>query len=324
VWRKGRSAAANPPGVLSSWESRRPGASPGAGTGEEADLPHVHPGLFDGYVLDLDGTVYLGGRLLPGARATIAALRARGRRVVFLSNNPLFTREQYAARLTRLGIPAAVEDVVNSSRVMVEYLLDHAPGARLFVIGEAPFRAELEAAGFKLTDDPRRVDVVVAAFDRSFDYRKLSVAYAAIRRGARFVATNPDPYCPTPGGGLPDCAAVTAAIEACTGARVEEVVGKPSPVMARAALARLGVPADRALMVGDRLETDIVMGIRAGMHTALVLTGATRREDLARAPVRPEFVLEDLRGLLPASRPARRPARGRSRRVPAPTKPWRR
>lgn len=295
----------------------------------------MRPGLFDGYLFDLDGTVYLGGRLLPGARGTIAALRARGRRVVFLSNNPLHTHAEYAARLTRLGIPTPAEDVVNSSRVMVEYLLDHAPRARLFVIGEAPFLAELEAAGFVLTDDPRRVDVVVAAFDRSFDYRKLSIAYAAIRRGARFVATNPDPYCPTARGGLPDCAAITAAIEVCTGARVEEVVGKPSPVMARAALAHLGVPAARALMVGDRLETDVVMGIRAGMHTALVLTGATRREDLARAPVRPEFVLEDLRGLLPAPGPVRRStrragvieapraARGRSRRVPAPRRPWR-
>lgn len=266
----------------------------------KGDCDDVRPPLFDGYLLDLDGTVYLGDRLLPGARETVRALRAHGRRVVFLSNNPLTTRERYAARLSRLGIPTAPGEVVNSSAVMVEYLAERAPGARLFVIGEPPFLRELEAAGFTLTDTPRRIDVVVAAFDRGFDYRKLRIAFRAIRRGARLVATNPDPFCPTPDGGLPDCAAVTAALEACTGARVEAVVGKPSPLMARAALRRLGVAAERALVVGDRLETDVALGVRAGMHTAVVLTGATSRRDLQRAAVRPEFVLKDLRGLVPS------------------------
>jgi len=260
----------------------------------------ARPGLFGGYVLDLDGTVYLGARLLPGAAETIQALRDAGRRVVFVSNNPLETRAGYAARLTRLGVPTADDDVINSSGVMVRYLGERFPGRRLFVLGEQPFREELRAAGFVLTEDPSEVEVVVAAFDRGFDYRKLTIAFEAIRRGARFVATNPDRYCPVQGGGLPDCAAVTAAIEACTGVRVEAVVGKPSPVMARAALARLGVPAGRAIVVGDRLETDIAMGVGAGMHTALVLTGATRRADLERSDVQPEFVLDDIRGLLPA------------------------
>lgn len=258
------------------------------------------PVLYAGYALDLDGTVYLGASLLPGAAETIAALRGMRSRVVFLSNNPLQTREGYAARLSDLGVPADPDDIVNSSCVMVGYLLRRHPGRRLFVIGEEPFRDEVQAAGFALTEDPHAVDVVVAAFDRTFDYRKLQIAFDAIRGGARFVATNPDAYCPVPGGGLPDCAAITAAIEAATGVRVEEVVGKPSLVMARAALSRLGVgPAD-AIMVGDRLETDIVMGVRAGMHTALVLTGASRRAQLADASVQPEFVLEDLSGLLPA------------------------
>ncbi len=168
------------------------------------------------------------------------------------------------------------------------------------MIGEHSLREELLEAGFTLTEDPSKVEVVIAAFDRTFDYRKLQIAFDAIRSGARFVATNRDPYCPVPGGGLPDCAAVIAAIEASTGARVEEVVGKPSAIMAASVLTRLGLSPDRTLMVGDRLETDIAMGVRAGMHTALVLTGATRRSDLSIPPaVRPEFILEDLRGLLP-------------------------
>ena len=150
-----------------------------------------------------------------------------------------------------------------------------------------------------LTEDPTETDVVVAAFDRTFDYRKLQIAFDAIRAGARLVATNPDPYCPAPGGGLPDCGAITAAIEAATGVRADAVVGKPSRAMARAALSRLGVGAGDAIVVGDRLDTDVAMGVRAGMHTALVLTGATRREHLEASSVRPEFVLDDLRGLLP-------------------------
>lgn len=249
--------------------------------------------------MDLDGTVYLGEQLLPGAEETIARLRAAGSRVVFLSNNPLLSCEAYAVKLTRLGVPAEPGDMLNSSLVMVEYLRTRFPGRRLFVIGERSLREELLDAGFTLTEDPRKVEVVVAAFDRTFDYRKLQIAFDAIRAGARFVATNRDPYCPVPGGGLPDCAAVIAAIEASTGARVEKVVGKPSAVMAASVLTRLGLPPDRTMVVGDRLETDIAMGVRAGMHTALVLTGATSRSDLATAPVRPEFVLEDLRGLLP-------------------------
>jgi HAD superfamily hydrolase (TIGR01450 family) len=265
----------------------------------------ARPGLYPGYALDLDGTVYLGDTLLPDAAETIAGLRAAGCRVVFLSNNPLRSQAAYADLLTALAIPTSADDVLNSSGVMVEYLRSRFPGRRLFVIGEPSFLDELRAGGFSLTEEAGRVEVVVAAFDRGFDYRKLQIAFDAIRAGARFVATNPDPYCPVPGGGLPDCAAVVAAIEASTGAKVEEVVGKPSPVMARAVLARLALPAERTIMVGDRLSTDVAMGVRAGMHTALVLTGATRRADLAGAAVRPEFVLEDLRGLLPTPAPGR-------------------
>jgi len=264
--------------------------------------------MYGGYALDLDGTVYLGEHLLPGAAETIAGLRGAGSRVVFLTNNPLLSCDAYAARLTRLGIPTAPGEVVNSSGVMVAYLRSRFPGRRLFVIGERSLREELLAAGFFLAEGAHAVDVVVAAFDRGFDYRKLQIAFDAIRAGAHFVATNRDPYCPVPGGGRPDCAAIIAAIEASTGARVEEVVGKPSAVMARAVLDRLGLPPDRVIMVGDRVETDIAMGVRAGMHTALVLTGASRRSDLVGVPEQPEFVLDDLRGLLP-----REAAEGRTR-----------
>lgn len=249
---------------------------------------------FAGYALDLDGTTYLGEALLPGAAETVAALRRRGRPVVFLSNNPLRTRAEYAEKLTRLGIPTAVEDVLNSSWVLVRHLQRTAAGARLFVIGEPSVRRELAEAGFRLVDRAAEVDVVVACFDRTFDYRKLQVAFDAIRRGARFVATNRDAYCPTPEGGLPDCGAIVAAVETATGHPVDEVVGKPSPIMGAALLDRLGTPAAESLMVGDRLETDIAMGRAAGMATALVLTGVTTPEAADAAEPAPDFVLERL------------------------------
>jgi len=254
--------------------------------------------LYAGYAFDLDGTVYLGEALLPGAVRTVAYLRAAGKPVVFLSNNPLRNREEYAAKLTRLGIPAGPGDVVNSSYVLVRHLRVTSPGARLFVIGEDSVRSELESAGFVLTDSPGDVEIVVACFDRTFDYRKLQVAFDAIRAGARFVATNRDAYCPTPEGGLPDCGAVIAAVEAATGHRVEEVVGKPSPIMGRVLAERLGVPPADSLIAGDRLETDIVMGRASGMATALVLTGVTTVAAAMAADPRPDFILERLDQLI--------------------------
>jgi NagD protein len=255
---------------------------------------------FSGYVFDLDGTVYLGDALLPGARRTIGTLRGMGARVVFLSNKPLETRVDYAAKLTRLGIPTAPDEVINSSWVMARWLSREAPGAALFVIGERPLLDELRGAGFHLTEEPDAVDFVVASFDRTFDYHKLQVAFDAIRAGARFVATNADRYCPIPGGGLPDAAATIGAIEGCTGVEVEVVVGKPSSITVRAILDRLELPASECIIIGDRLETDMRMGIEAGMATAVVLTGVTTPELLAGSDVRPDYVLHRLDELLPA------------------------
>ncbi len=256
--------------------------------------------LYDGYIFDLDGTVYLGDALLPTAGQTIATLRARGKRTVFLSNNPTHTRQEYAAKLTRLGLPTPAADIINSSMVMVDFLRRKMPGARLFVAGEQPLKTELEQAGFILEEDAGRVDAVIASFDRTFAYRKLQIAFDAVRAGAHFYATNADRYCPVPGGGEPDAAAVIAAIEACTSKPVEAVVGKPSDYMVDAILAVLGLPPEHCLMTGDRLETDVMMGITHGMDTALALTGATKPEALEGSAVRPTYVIAELAQLVPA------------------------
>jgi arabinose operon protein AraL len=264
----------------------------------------------DGFVFDLDGTVYLGDAALPGAVDAISELRRRNKRLVFVSNKPLEPRHAYAHKLTRLGIPTCDDDVITSGLVLGHHLARTAPQLRLYVIGEPNLVKELRAHGLTVVDemmdqdatqviDPRGIDAVVVAFDRTLEYRKLNTAYQALCRGARFLATNADKTCPMPGGGIPDAGATIAALEHITGRQVELVAGKPSPLITRFALERLGLAADRCMMVGDRLETDIRMGQEAGMVTAVVLTGASKPEDVALMASPPDFVLRNL-GDLPA------------------------
>lgn len=252
---------------------------------------------YRGWLFDLDGTVYRGERLIPGAVDVIGALRAAGRRVVFLSNKPIQTRADYAEKLTRLGIPTAAGEVVNSSLVLARHLARVAPGATCFVIGEPPLIRELEAHGLQVRDDPE-VRWVVIAFDRTFTYAKLDTALQAVKRGARLIATNPDRTCPVADGEIPDCAGMIAAVEAVTGKAVELIVGKPSPLMLEVALEVLGLPAAEAVIVGDRIETDVTMGKALGLGTILVLSGVTARDDRRIADLKPDHVLASIQELL--------------------------
>jgi HAD superfamily hydrolase (TIGR01450 family) len=260
--------------------------------------------LFGGYALDLDGTVYLGDELLPGAARVIAGIRAAGAGVLFLTNNPLRSAASYARRLSGLGVPADESEVVTPLGVLTAYLTRHHPGAAVLTIAEPLVDATLAAAGIEVTGDPAAAGVVVVSFDRTFSYAKLLAAYRAVRlRGAVIVATNPDPFCPTPDGGLPDCAAMLAAVEACTGARAEAVLGKPGEQMAAELLRRLATPAADTAVVGDRILTDIGLSQSLGMTSVLVLSGATGAGDLAGSPVRPDYVIEGIGQLLPAGHP---------------------
>ena len=259
------------------------------------------PRIFGGYALDLDGTVYLGDDLLPGAARTVQQIRAAGKRLVFLTNNPLRSAASYAERLTGLGVPAAEADVVTPLGVLTAYLNSRHAGAAVLTVAEPLVDATLAAAGIVVTADPAQAGVVVVSFDRTFSYAKLLLAYRAVRHfGAVIVATNPDPFCPSPDGGLPDCAAMLAAIEACTGARAEAVLGKPGEHMAAELVSRLAVPPSETAIVGDRISTDIAMSQSLGMTSVLVLSGATDAGDLAASPVRPDYVIEGIGQLLPA------------------------
>ena len=254
--------------------------------------------FYDAYIFDLDGTVYLGDALLPNAHDAITTIRHLGKRTAFLSNNPTHTRFEYANRLTRLGLPTPPEDIINSSLVMVDFLQHTLPHATLFVCGEQPLIDDLRAGGFSFSDNPHEIDAVIASFDRAFVYSKLQIAFDAIRAGAHLFATNADRYCPVPGGGQPDAASIIAAIEAYTDTRCEAVVGKPSIYMTNAILNLLQMSPERCIMTGDRLETDVQMGLNAGMTTALTLTGATTWRDAQASPIKPHFILNDLGDLL--------------------------
>jgi len=260
--------------------------------------------MYAGYVFDLDGTLYLGDGLLPGAAETLAAIRDHGARVAFLSNKPLDAASTYAAKLADLGIAAEPAEVVTSIDALIRYLHARAAGATILPIAEPLLVAMLRDAGFATTglERPEAADLVVVSWDRTFDYAKLVAAFRAVRAGARLVATNPDPFCPTPDGDLPDCAAMLAAIEASTGATAEAIVGKPSRHMAEALLERIALPPADTILVGDRIGTDVRMAHEAGMASALVLTGATPRSALADAPHQPDYVLDGVAQVLPADR----------------------
>jgi phosphoglycolate/pyridoxal phosphate phosphatase family enzyme len=260
--------------------------------------------LYEGYVFDLDGTIYLGENRLPGAKRLIEKLRELGKKVVFLSNNPTKDPKMYAEKLTRLGLPTSEDEVVNTVVTMTRWLVQNHPEATVFPISEEPLKRALREAGIRMSERAEEIDVVIASYDREFEYRKLQIAFDAIwfHKRACLVTTNPDPYCPLPGGrGEPDAAAIVGAIEACTGARCEVNVGKPSPIMLETVLGMLELESSECVITGDRLYTDVRMALDAGMPSAVVLTGETTAEILAAetGDNRPDWVLDRIDRLIP-------------------------
>lgn len=252
---------------------------------------------YDAFIFDLDGTIYLGERLIDGARDVVLGLRRAGKRVVFLSNKPIANRSEYAQKLTTLGIETQTEDVMNSSFVAAQFFAREMPRARIYVIGEMALIDELVAAGLNLSERKEDTDVVLISLDRELTYEKIHFAYHAGKIGAQIWATNPDLVCPMPNDEIIDAGATIAAIEALLRRPIDGIIGKPSPIMSQAIIGILGVRPERCLMIGDRIETDIKMGKDAGMATALVLTGVTDRVLLEASDIRPDFVLESVGNL---------------------------
>jgi HAD superfamily hydrolase (TIGR01450 family) len=260
--------------------------------------------LYEGYIFDLDGTIYLGDELLPGVKRLIPKLRELGKRVIFVSNNATKDPQMYAKKLGQLGLETPESEIVNTVITMTEWLLRNHPDATVFPISEEPLKNSLSAAGIKMSEDPEEIDIVIASYDRGFEYRKLQIAFDAIwfYERAMLVTTNPDRYCPFPGGrGEPDAAAIVAAIEACTGTKCQVNVGKPAPIMLETIVDLIGLDAKECVICGDRLYTEIQMAKSAGMPSAVVLSGETTEQDLAGEPDEnlPDYTLQRIDQLVP-------------------------
>jgi glycerol 3-phosphatase-2 len=271
--------------------------------------PGVLAAAFGGVVLDLDGVVYVGDQAVPAAPAALEELRGLEVRLAFVTNNSYRPPGQVVERLGRLGVKAAVEEVLTSAQATVRLLGGGQGLARkaVLVLGGPGLRQALEAAGARLVDaeEWRQAEVVVAGFDPDLTYGRVKAAALAIRAGARFVGSNPDATLPAPDGLWPGAGATLAMLQAATGVR-PEVAGKPEPALFETAAAAIGP--GPYLMVGDRADTDLDGAHRLGWATALVLSGVARPADLPDLAVAPDHLLADVGGLLDPPGPAIRPA----------------
>jgi phosphoglycolate/pyridoxal phosphate phosphatase family enzyme len=253
----------------------------------------------DALLLDLDGVVYLGGAAIPGAAEAIAALRAAGKALRFLTNDPRFSVAELAAKLRGLGIAADGEEIFTSGRVLARHLKEAGLGGRTaYVVGTEALKEEMAAAGLRLLEGEaaRRAEVVVVGGHNSLGYQEVRLAAQAVRNGAAFYATGRDATFPMPDGPWPATGAMLAAVEVASGKRAV-VAGKPEPLMFEMACRGF---ADRRkiVVVGDTLESDIAGGKKAGLVTILVLSGSAKPEDLVGSPVKPDYVLPSLAALV--------------------------
>jgi len=245
-----------------------------------------------GFLIDMDGVLYRGADLLPGAGQFVRELRERSIPFRFLTNNSQRTRRDVVAKLSRLGIDADEQHIFTSAMATARFLAQQKPDGTAFVIGEGGLLTAMHQEGYAVVDhDP---DYVVVGEGRTFNLELVETAVRMILGGAKLIATNLDPNCPTTNGSLrPGCGAMVAMLETATGVKAFSV-GKPSPVMMRAARKELGLSTDQTIMIGDTMETDILGGVQLGFHTVLVLSGGTSREDLKKYAYRPDVVVEHL------------------------------
>ena len=249
----------------------------------------------DCWLTDMDGVLIGEDHALPGAVELIDQWRANGTPFLVLTNNSIYTPRDLSARLNRLGINVPEDRLWTSALATAAFLRDQAPGGSAFVIGEAGLTTAIHEAGFVMTDVAP--DFVVLGETRSYSFEAITRAIRLINAGARFIATNPDVTGPSPEGPLPATGAVAALITAAT-KREPYYVGKPNPMMFRSAMNKLGTHSERTGMIGDRMDTDVIAGIEAGLHTVLVMTGIATRGDLERYPFRPREVIDSVAELL--------------------------
>lgn len=246
------------------------------------------------YLIDMDGVIVRGSELIPGADAFLARLHARGIKFLILTNNPMYTPVDLQHRLRRLGVDVTADHIFTSAMATAQFLKTQDPQGTAFVIGESGLTTALHEVGYVLTDhDP---DYVVLGETNSYSYELITRAVRLVQGGSRFIATNPDPSGPSESGVVPACGAIAALIETATGV-APYFIGKPNPLMMRTALRYLDEHSENAIMVGDRMDTDIRVGIESGLETVLVLTGVTTRSMVERFPYRPTHIVDSVADL---------------------------
>jgi NagD protein len=247
------------------------------------------------WLMDMDGVLLREEHAIPGADRFLARLSELGLPFLVLTNNSIYTRRDLAARLSRIGLAVPEECIWTSALATANFLESQRPGGTAFVIGESGLTTALHDAGYTLTE--RDPDYVVLGETRTYSFERISQAIRLIAAGARFIATNPDATGPTPEGPLPATGSVAALIRHATGV-APYFVGKPNPLMMRSALNAIDAHSESAAMVGDRMDTDVVSGLEAGMHTVLVLTGSTQRDEAERFPFRPSRIVDSIADLV--------------------------
>src|SRR5919202_578095 len=247
------------------------------------------------WLMDMDGVLVHEEQAIPGADRFLARLRERETPFLLLTNNSIYTRRDLAARLRVTGLDVPEERIWTSALATARFLEDQRPGGSAYVIGEAGLTTALHTAGYTMTD--RDPDYVVLGETRTYSFERITRAIRLVADGARFIATNPDVTGPTPDGPLPATGSVAALISRATGVE-PYFVGKPNPLMMRSALNAIDAHSETTAMVGDRMDTDIVAGLEAGMHTVLVLTGSTTREQAEAFPFRPSRIVDSIADLV--------------------------
>lgn len=247
------------------------------------------------YLMDMDGVLVHEEHIIPGADAFIAELTARDANFIVVTNNPIYTRRDLCARLKTTGLDIPEERIWTSALATAQFLHNQRPGGTAFVIGEVGLTTAMHEAGYVLTD--RNPDYVVLGETRTYSFEAITTAIRLIGAGSRFVATNPDPTGPSRAGVLPAAGAVAALIEKATG-RSPYFVGKPNPLMMRSAMRAIGAHSENTLMIGDRMDTDVIAGLESGMPTVLVMTGISTLETVAQYPFRPTMVINSVADLV--------------------------